>query len=202
LAGGTIAVLAGGLDRPYPPQNLALHAEIVERGLVVSEMPLGFQARAQDFPRRNFIVSGLSLGIVVIEAAVRSGSLITARAGAEQGRDVMAVPGSPLDPRGKGSNALIKQGATLVEDAEDVLAVIGATPQRASRRPSAPLLEPVEDRPGLAGEVLALLSPAATPIDEIARRAGAPIAAVAAAITELELDGRAATLAGGLVERR
>ncbi|MGE0047169.1 MAG: DNA-processing protein DprA, partial [Hyphomonadaceae bacterium] len=107
LETGTIAVLAGGLDQPYPPQNLKLHDRIAEEGLVVSEAPLGTVARARDFPRRNHIISGLSLGVVVIEAAVRSGSLITARAAAEQGREVMAAPGSPLDIRAKGGNALI-----------------------------------------------------------------------------------------------
>ncbi|HET9232043.1 MAG TPA: DNA-processing protein DprA, partial [Vitreimonas sp.] len=117
LANGTAAVLAGGLDHPYPPQNLKLHDAICERGAVVSEAPLGAVARARDFPRRNSIISGLSRAVVIIEAALRSGSLITARAAADQGRDVMAAPGSPLDPRARGSNALIKQGATLIESA-------------------------------------------------------------------------------------
>jgi DNA processing protein len=112
LKTGAAAVLAGGLDHPYPPQNLKLHEQICERGAVVSEAPLGAVARARDFPRRNSIISGLSRAVVIIEAAMRSGSLITARAAADQGRDVMAAPGSPLDPRSRGSNALIKQGAT------------------------------------------------------------------------------------------
>ena len=117
LETGTIAVLAGGLDKPYPPQNERLHAEIVRRGCVVSEQPLGAVARAKDFPRRNHVISGLALGVIVVEAAQRSGSLITARAAAEQGREVMAAPGSPLDPRASGSNGLIKQGAALIENA-------------------------------------------------------------------------------------
>ena len=111
LPTGTAAVLAGGLDQPYPPQNLKLHQAICERGLVVSEAPLGTVARARDFPRRNSIISGVSRVVMVIEAALRSGSLITARAAAEQGRDVMAAPGSPLDHRAHSANALIKQGA-------------------------------------------------------------------------------------------
>ena len=131
---GTVAVLAGGLDHPYPPQNLKLHAAICERGAVITEAPLGAIARARDFPRRNHIISGMSLGVVVIEAALRSGSLITARAAADQGRDVMAVPGSPLDMRARGSNALIKNGATLVESAEDILAALGE-PAIARTRP-------------------------------------------------------------------
>src|SRR5262249_2737009 len=109
----------------YPPQNLKLYDAIVKTGCVVSEAPLGLVARARDFPRCNHIISGLSRGVVVIEAALRSGSLITARAAAEQGRDVMAVPGSPLDARAGGSNALIKNGASLVENAADIIAALG-----------------------------------------------------------------------------
>src|SRR5262249_5743623 len=125
LKTGTAAVLAGGLDQPYPPQNLKLHDAICAEGVVASEAPFGAVARARDFPRRNSIVSGVSRGVVVIEAALRSGSLITARAAAEQGRDVMAAPGSPMDARAHGSNALIKQGAALIESAEDVIAALG-----------------------------------------------------------------------------
>src|SRR6185436_5046008 len=125
LATGTAAVLAGGLDHPYPPQNLSLHDAICAQGVVVSEAPMGTVARARDFPRRNSIISGLSRAVVIIEAALRSGSLITARAAADQGRDVMAAPGSPLDPRSRGSNALIKQGATLIESAADVIEALG-----------------------------------------------------------------------------
>jgi len=200
LASGTIAVLAGGLDRPYPPQNLALHEDIAARGLVVSEAPLGTVARARDFPRRNHIVSGLSHGVVVIEAALRSGSLITARAAAEQGRDVMAVPGSPLDARAQGANRLIKTGAALVESAEDVLAVLDAAP----RRPSAPMLLPLIEEPqteaaldALAKAVAALLSPTPIHVNDLARLLGAPAGRTAAALAELELAGRAASLPGG-----
>lgn len=196
LGAGTIAVLAGGLDKPYPPQNLDLHADIAARGCVIAEAPLGAVARARDFPRRNHIISGLARGVVVIEAALRSGSLITARAAAEQGRDVMAAPGSPLDPRARGSNALIKSGAALIEDAGDVLACLGETPlPRAA--PRLPLFEEESPARGLAGKIARLLSPTPTHLNDLARLAGAPAGAVAAALTELELEGRAATLPGG-----
>ena len=124
LMTGTIAVLGGGIDTIYPKENATLHAEIGEQGLLLAEMPPGTEPRANLFPRRNRIISGLSLGVIVVEAAMRSGSLITARYALEQGRDVFAVPGSPLDPRSKGSNSLIKQGAPLVENAEDVIAAL------------------------------------------------------------------------------
>ena len=198
LESGAIAVLAGGLDRPYPPQNLALHEKLCIDGAVVSEAPLGFQARARDFPRRNHIISGMALGVVVIEAAERSGSLITARAAAEQGRDVMAVPGSPLDPRARGSNALLKQGAILVETPQDVAEALKATPVRARVRSAAPLFDAeAEPVAGLTQKVARLLSPTPVHINDLARLAGQPVGAVAAAIMELEIEGRAATLPGG-----
>lgn len=196
LGSGTVAVLAGGLDKPYPPQNLGLHEEIVRRGCVVAEAPFGSVARARDFPRRNHVISGLSRGVVVIEAALRSGSLITARAAADQGRDVMAAPGSPLDARARGSNALIKTGAALVEDASDVLAVLGETPLPRSRS-ALPLFDEERVAPGLAGKLAKLLSPTPIHLNDLARLAGAPAGAVAATLTELELEGRAATLPGG-----
>jgi DNA processing protein len=199
LATGTAAVLAGGLDHPYPPQNLKLHDAICERGAVVSEAPLGTVARARDFPRRNSIISGLSRAVVIIEAALRSGSLITARAAADQGRDVMAAPGSPLDPRARGSNALIKQGATLIESADDVIAALGdgAPPLRPNAIGSL-----FDDRsepppPGLPGKIAALLSPTPIHVNDLARLLEAPAGVVAAALTELELDGQAASLPGG-----
>lgn len=204
LAGGTIAVLAGGLDHPYPPQNLKLHDAICAQGAVVSEAPLGAIARARDFPRRNSIISGLSRAVVIIEAALRSGSLITARAAADQGRDVMAVPGSPLDPRARGSNALIKQGATLIESAEDVIAALGdgAPPLRPlsagplfNDGPNTPL------PPGLPKKIAALLSPTPIHVNDLARLTEAPMGAVAAALTELELEGQAASLPGGYAAR-
>ena len=205
LKTGTVAVLAGGLDKPYPPQNLRLHDEIAEHGAVVSETPLGVTARARDFPRRNHIVSGLSRGVLVIEAALRSGSLITARAAGEQGRDVMAVPGSPLDPRAHGANALIKNGAALIENADDVIAVLGpANAQtRVAPRPlsAGPLFDGVEERsgndPSLKNQLAALLSPTPVHVNELARLCAAPSNIVAAALMELELSGRATSLSGG-----
>lgn len=201
LETGTIAVLAGGLDNPYPPQNLALHEEIAAQGLVLSEAPLGAIARARDFPRRNHIISGLSLGVVVIEAALRSGSLITARAAAEQNRDVMAAPGSPLDPRARGANALIKTGAALVEDAADIASHLGAAP-RALRAAAAPRLahideasEPIDD--AKLSRLARLLSPTPIHLNALARSAGMNLGDVAAALVELELAGRAASLPGG-----
>ena len=121
LDGGTIAVLAGGLDRLYPPEHAELLDAILPAGVAVSEMPFGWEPRARDFPRRNRLISGLSLGVVIVEAAKRSGSLITARLALEQGREVFAVPGSPLDPRAEGTNGLLKQGATPVTEAADII---------------------------------------------------------------------------------
>lgn len=200
LATGTAAVLAGGLDHPYPPQNLKLHEAICEKGAVVTEAPFGTVARARDFPRRNSIISGLSRAVVIIEAALRSGSLITARAAADQGRDVMAAPGSPLDPRARGSNALIRQGATLIESAADVIEALGdsAPPLRPNSIGS--LFDPRDEEPpprGLPGKIAALLSPTPIHVNDLARLLEAPAGVVAAALTELELSGQAASLPGG-----
>ncbi|MBS0385854.1 MAG: DNA-protecting protein DprA [Proteobacteria bacterium] len=199
LPTGTAAVLAGGLDHPYPPQNLKLHEAIIEHGAVVSEAPLGAVARARDFPRRNSIISGLSRAVVVIEAALRSGSLITARAAGDQGRDVMAVPGSPLDPRARGSNALIKQGAVLVESADDIVAALGDGAPPLRPRSVGPLFAERESKApdGLAEKIAALLSPTPIHVNDLARLVEAPAGAVAAALTELELSGEAASLPGG-----
>jgi DNA processing protein len=200
LATGTVGVLAGGLDHPYPPQNLKLHDMMCERGAVITEAPLGSVPRARDFPRRNSIISGVSRGVVIIEAALRSGSLITARAAADQGRDVMAAPGSPLDARARGSNALIKQGATLIEDAGDVIAALGDSVPRTRPLSAGPLFDEVEappPPPGLPKKIAALLSPTPIHVNDLARLLEAPAGAVAAALTELELEGRAASLPGG-----
>lgn len=199
LETGTAAVLAGGLDHPYPPQNLALHESIRAKGVVVSEAPLGAVARARDFPRRNSIISGLSRAVVVIEAALRSGSLITARAAADQGRDVMAAPGSPLDQRARGSNALIKQGATLIESAADVIEALGDAPAPLRPTPHGPLFDERGSAPpaGLPKKIAALLSPTPVHVNDLARLTKAPLGAVAAALTELELGGQAASLPGG-----
>jgi len=202
LASGTIAVLAGGIDHIYPPEHEKLHAEIAVEGCLVSEQPPGFKARGNDFPRRNRIVSGLSLGVVVVEAATRSGSLITARRAADQGREVFAVPGHPLDPRAEGTNSLLKQGATLVTSAEDVLealrpqmglafraAEVGA---EGTRSASEDETEAPSSLPGEAAQLLVLqaLGPAPVSIDALARATGLAIRALRGVLIELELAGR------------
>lgn len=204
LAFGSAAVLAGGVDDVYPPEHGELYESLKAKGCVISERSMGHKARAADFPRRNRVISGLSLGVVVVEAELRSGSLITARLAGEQGREVFAVPGSPLDPRARGCNDLIRQGATLVEEAEDVLRVLDAQPGVTEREP--PSYDLFDDRGdpetrGLRAVVEDLLSPTPTPIDELARAADAPTSAILATLMELTLAGRAELLAGGLVVR-
>jgi DNA processing protein len=200
LATGTIAVQAGGIDEVYPPENAGLAAEIAAQGLRLSEMPPGHPPRPQDFPRRNRIVSGLALGVVVIEGAERSGSLITARNALDQGREVMAIPGNPLDARAGGCNALIREGATLVRSAADVAEalaeVLGAplvVPVPAPPAPTAPHAGPLEAR------LLGLLGPAPIAEDLLTRDLAAPAGAVAAALLDLELAGRIHRHPGGLV---
>ena len=206
LSTGAVAVLAGGVDRPYPPQNLALYEAIAERGCVVSERPVGHEARARDFPRRNRIISGLARAVVVVEAELRSGSLITARLAAEQGREVFAVPGSPLEPRSRGTNDLIRQGATLVECGDDVLRALDDLSTVYRARPREPALPAVgradiADVDEITQELDRLLSPTPMPIDVLARETGAPMAAVLAALTELSLAGRAELLPGGMAAK-
>ncbi len=203
LAGGTIAVLPGGIDRPYPPQNRALFDAIAADGLVLAENPPGFQARAQDFPRRNRIVAGLAAGVVVIEAAARSGSLITARLAADEGRQVFAVPGSPLDPRNAGAHDLIRNGATLVTRVEDIVEALSdsiagpARPRPAVKRGrrlprSAPPAAPPAAGEGAApgDRLLSALGPVPVTVDELARRCHLSSGAVAAMLLDLELAGR------------
>lgn len=204
LPHGTAAVLGGGIDDVYPPDNRALYDRLAAEGCIVSESPIGHRAQAKDFPRRNRIISGLSLGVVVVEAEIRSGSLITARLAGEQGREVFAVPGSPLDPRAKGTNDLIRQGATLCESAEDVLRVLTtlrtvADGQGYDGFGEAEALPSDAELDALRERVAALLSPTPTPRDELARTAGAPIGQVLAVLTDLALAGRAELLPGGLV---
>lgn len=198
LATGTVAVLGGGVDDVYPAEHVGLYGRIVEQGCVVSESPVGARAQARDFPRRNRIISGLSRGVVVVEAEIRSGSLITARLAAEQGRDVFAVPGSPLDPRARGPNELLRQGAILCEGVEDIERAFDTL--RTLRSPASPSLVFDEDEadPAFLDQVAALLSPTPTPRDEIARALDAPVGRVAAALLELSLTGRAELLPGGL----
>jgi DNA processing protein len=206
LEGGTAAVLAGGLDHIYPQEHAGLYDAIAERGLLISENAFGANANARDFPRRNRLVSGLSLGVVVVEAALQSGSLITARTALEQNREVMAVPASPLDPRSRGGNDLIKQGATLIENADDVIRAISAPefdmPLMRSRTPlartqrTAPA-DALTDATGLAEQIRAMLSAAPVAIDELVRQTGASAAEVSAAVLELEMAGFAVSVPGG-----
>ena len=196
LGGGTCAVMAGGVDVVYPPENAALHERIRAEGCIVSEMGLGVHPQARHFPRRNRIISGLSRGVVVVEAAEGSGSLITARFALEQGREIFAVPGSPLDPRAKGTNRLLREGATLTETAEDVLAGLRPILGHAFREPGGD--GPV--RPADSGSeaeadrirhlVEEALGPAPVEIDEIVRLCRAPAAAVLIILLEFELAGR------------
>jgi DNA processing protein len=201
-AGGTtVAAVAGGVDTVYPPENEDLMARIVQAGAVVSERPPGAVARAKDFPRRNRIIAGLSLGVVVVEAAPQSGSLITARLAAEQGREVMAVPGSPLDPRHRGTNQLLREGAVLVETAADVLAALepmldreecmmapadAPEPVRQPAPPPAPAVAP----DALLAAIEANLGKEPLGVDELVRRCDARLAEVQAVLLELELEGR------------
>ncbi|RWO02189.1 DNA-processing protein DprA [Mesorhizobium sp.] len=205
LASGTIGVLAGGLDLPYPPENAALCNEIAERGgAIISEMPFGWQPRAQDFPRRNRLVAGAALGLVVVEAALRSGSLISARLAGEMGRLVFAVPGSPLDSRAAGANALLKDGATLVTEAADITGAIA--PLVGKLAPRTPLLEEPPDfsatpPPGEddRARVIEALGPTPVAIDEIIRHTGLHPAQVFMVLLELDLAGRLERHAGGNV---
>ncbi len=208
LATGTIAALAGGVDSIYPAENTALAARLATEGLLLSEMPMGHAPRAQDFPRRNRIIAGLALGVVVIEGAERSGSLITARDALDQGREVMAVPGNPLDARAGGCNALIRDGATLIRSAEDVLEALAAfrqpapaPPRRAPFAPPPPALLPTPDTDGLDDLLLDLLGPTPITEDALIRETGMTPAAIAATLLDLELAGRIARHPGGLVSR-
>jgi DNA processing protein len=202
LATGTAGVIAGGIDVVYPPENEERQRAVAERGLLIAEMPPGTEPRGRHFPRRNRIIAGLSTGTVVIEAAPKSGSLITARRAADYGREVMAVPGSPLDPRAQGCNLLIREGATLVQDAEDVLEAIRpcaiARPRRTSplRDSVAPSADADDsDRSALTG----LLGPTPVAVDELVRQSGLAPALVPTILLELELAGRLDRHAGGKV---
>ena len=198
--GSTIAVLGTGIDNPYPLANTALAAEIAARGLLISEFALGTKALAYNFPRRNRVISGLAQGCLVIEAALGSGSLITARSAAEQGREVFAVPGSIHSPLSKGCHALIKSGAKLAESAEDVLSELSAF-----RRTGFASTRSRPDASGKAGEVdeplLACMGFDPVDVDSLCARAGLPADRVSAELLRLELAGRVAVLPGGLYQR-
>lgn len=196
LESGTIGVVAGGVDVVYPEENRRLHEALAERGAILAELPPGTEPQARHFPRRNRIVSGISLGVVVVEAALRSGSLITARLAAEHGRLVFAVPGSPLDPRSQGANDLIRtKDATLVQGAADVLEDLAgmagfAAPRRPRFAAPAPSVPEESEVDGARRTVLELLSPSPVSVDELVRRCHLSPAVVASVLLELELAGR------------
>ena len=208
LAGGTVAVLAGGADVVYPPENELLYRRICERGSIVSEMTLGQSPQARHFPRRNRIISGLCRAVVVIEASEGSGSLITANFALEQGREIFAVPGSPLDPRAKGTNRLIREGATLTETAEDVLAVLNPilgrqfaeAPSRGHCNGDTSNDDVPDNRKDQLRERLEeALGPSPVDVDELVRISGASVAFVQTTLLEMELAGRISRSAGGRV---
>jgi DNA processing protein len=206
LKSGTVAVLAGGPDRIYPPDNAGLAEEIVQHGATVTEMPMGWEPRARDFPRRNRIIAGMALGVIVVEAAERSGSLITARIANELGREVFAVPGSPIDPRAGGANRLLREGATLVTSADDVIEtltpIMGRSPPALLRKPPLEPLDPPQADDTLREQVAQLLSPAPVPSEDIVRAADAPAGAVQIVLLELELAGRLFRHGNGMVSTR
>ncbi|HTT80354.1 MAG TPA: DNA-processing protein DprA [Stellaceae bacterium] len=216
--GGTIAVVAGGADVVYPEENRGLYDAIRESGAIIAELPLDAEPQARHFPRRNRIISGISLGVVVVEAAAKSGSLITARYALEQGRDVFAVPGSPLDPRCRGCNDLLRNGATLTETAADIIGQLGpmvhdrapapvaaATQPRLKLRPPRPAL--AAPRPPVDGEsaldlIVEHLGPSPVAVDELVRQCQLSAASVATLLLELELAGRIERHPGNLVSLR
>jgi DNA processing protein len=206
LPTGTVAVMAGGHNRIYPAEHAGLAQSILASGALVTEMPFDWEPRAHDFPRRNRLISGLSLGVVVAEAARRSGTLITARLALEQGREVFAVPGSPLDPRAEGTNGLLKQGAALVTEAADVIAVLrpilGQPMELSAQEPEADAPAPHEPEADERARIVALLGPTPVGIDDLVRLSGAPPAIVRTVLLELELAGRLERHGGALVSLR
>lgn len=206
LAGGTIAVQAGGLDVIYPAENTDLAHAIAKQGLRLSEQPFGMEAQARHFPRRNRIVSGLAQGVVVVEAAARSGSLITARNALDQGREVLAVPGHPMDTRASGCNLLLRDGATLVRGADDVIEALGpAAPQQARmqlQEPPAPPPQPQQpwrDHAALHSQILGRLGPTPVAEDQLLRDLGVSTGQAAPMLATLELDGAIIRQPGGLI---
>lgn len=207
LATGTVAVLAGGLDVVYPPEHQSLYDQIAGQGVLLAEAPWGTEPQARHFPRRNRIISGLALGVVVVEASLRSGSLITAKFAADQGREVLAVPGSPLDPRSAGANKLIKDGAQLVETADDVIQALAAVATRQIKEPdlfwtpTATMAAEADDIERARAALSELLGPTPTPIDELIRAADTPPGAVLTVLLELELAGQIERQPGNRVAR-
>lgn len=197
LATGTVAVQAGGIDVPYPQENARLYERIASEGVLFSEQPLGTAPQARHFPRRNRLVSGACLGVLIVEAAPKSGSLITTRMALEQGRDIFAVPGSPLDPRAQGTNHLIRQGATLTESAHDILTALEGRLRRPLEEREAPALKAPTAPPPNESEVteareqvLEMLNPSPVMVDEILRRCQLSPAVLSTVLLELELAGR------------
>lgn len=209
LPHGTVAVQAGGVDVMYPAENSALAEDIARRGLRLSEQPMGLQPMARHFPKRNRIISGLSRATIVVEAAARSGSLITARDALDQGREVLAVPGHPFDARAAGTNMLIRDGATLVRNTADVIEALSAMDRDAPELPL-PLPESKKERPkprslretaALHLSILQRLGPSPVAEDQLIRDLAVPTGTVAPALVELELDGRISRSPGGLLSR-
>lgn len=191
--GSTIAVVGTGLDRVYPARHLALARRIAEQGLLLSEFPLGTPPLRENFPQRNRVIAGLARGTLVVEAALQSGSLITARLAAEAGREVFALPGSVHSPQSRGCHALIKQGAKLVESASDILEELG--------QPAAPLPEPLAPEAAPADALLLALGHDPASLDALLARTGLPVGTLNARLLELELAGQVARLPGGLFQR-
>jgi DNA processing protein len=202
LATGTVAVLAGGHNRIYPAEHAPLIEALLPHGAAISEMPIDWEPRARDFPRRNRLISGLAVGVVIVEAAKRSGSLITARLAGEQGREVFAVPGSPLDPRTEGANALLKQGAILVTEAADVISVVEPILGRPIEQPvEEPDHPPTVHEPGddERSRIIALLGPTPVAIDDLVRLSQSSPAVVRTVLLELEIAGRLERHGGALI---
>jgi len=199
LMTGTIAVLAGGIDRIYPVENAQLAKDIISHGLILSEAPLGTQPQARHFPRRNRIISGLSLGVVVVEGAAKSGSLITARDALDQGREVMAVPGNPMDARASGCNMLIRDGAVLVRSAADIIETLGQIDE--VEPISEPVVQTAVSAPpnNLRGQILSLLGSTPLAEDMVIRDLGLPAQLVLDAFLDLELSGKLERHAGGMI---
>lgn len=202
MNGGTVAVIASGIDVSFPPENRALQRQIAAEQLLLTEYPPGTEPLARQFPHRNRIIAGLSLGTVVVEAAPKSGSLLTARMAGDAGREVMAVPGSPLDPRARGCNHLIREGATLVQDADDICEAIGTLDARMTRAappPELPLSAPREPDDAERAALIAMLGPVPVAVDELVRQSGIAAPIVQMLLTELELAARIERHAGARV---
>lgn len=203
IESGTIAVIAGGLDVVYPPENKALQEAIAERGLLIAEQPPGTEPRARHFPYRNRIIAGISAGTVVVEAAPKSGSLITARLAAEAGREVMAIPGSPLDPRSRGCNQLIREGATLVQNAEEISELVRPLDHRMRAMPARYVASELatigDDTDHERQAVIDLMGMTYVSVDELVRQSGSSQANVQMVLLEMELAGKLERGAGGKV---